>query len=213
MNKGSPDPLNAASRAQSAILDEIRNDLELIARLGITPPELEALSKCVLLGTLTCKQDMLFILRQIREATGSAIDHSNLSVPALAEGFSEEDTVPDIRQVRGLMRPVIAPGPLEGDASGRMVGKILFWASVALIGLVCGGVILMSRWSGSPVATTSSAAAAAPQSGAWYSSIDHFGVLLAWEALFLVVILAVTYIRQQRDSRRFKVKPGGGFFR
>jgi hypothetical protein len=36
--------------------------------LSITPQELEALSKCALLGTLTCKEDMLFILRQIREA-------------------------------------------------------------------------------------------------------------------------------------------------
>ena len=58
---------------ERAILDEIRNDRELIHRLGITSQELEALSKCALLGTLTCKQDMLFILRQVREATNSTI--------------------------------------------------------------------------------------------------------------------------------------------
>src|SRR5271166_2328200 len=61
--------IQAPPPQEPSFLDEIRNDRELIARLSITPQELEALSKCALLGTLTCKEDMLFILRQIREAT------------------------------------------------------------------------------------------------------------------------------------------------
>src|SRR5208337_4093895 len=73
------DQLILAPRTERAILDEIRNDRELIARLRVTPQELEALSKCALLGTLTCKQDMLFILRQIREATSPDIDHATIS--------------------------------------------------------------------------------------------------------------------------------------
>ena len=55
-------------RKECDILNLIRNDHELIERLRITPEELDALSKCALFGTLTCKQDMLFILRQIRAA-------------------------------------------------------------------------------------------------------------------------------------------------
>ena len=114
MNNGTPDSLALAARPQSAILDEIRNDHELIARLKITPQELEALSKCVLLGTLTCKQDMLFILRQIREATSPALDHANL-LPALPHEVREEDPVPAIAQVRGLIGSAIGlePGGLE----------------------------------------------------------------------------------------------------
>ena len=73
--KGSPD---LTPQTERAILDQIRNDHELIARLSITPQELEALSRCALLGTLTCKQDMLFILRQIREASSATIDHRTL---------------------------------------------------------------------------------------------------------------------------------------
>src|SRR6202166_4002490 len=72
------DSHNLTPREERAILDEIRNDRDLISRLSITPQELEALSKCALLGTLTCKQDMLFILRQIREGTSTTIDHTTL---------------------------------------------------------------------------------------------------------------------------------------
>jgi hypothetical protein len=60
--------MQAPPSQERSILDQIRDDHELVARLSITPQELEALSKCALLGTLTCKEDMLFILRQIRDA-------------------------------------------------------------------------------------------------------------------------------------------------
>jgi hypothetical protein len=60
--------MQAPPSQERSILDQIRNDHELVARLSITSQELEALSKCALLGTLTCKEDMLFILRQIRDA-------------------------------------------------------------------------------------------------------------------------------------------------
>jgi hypothetical protein len=60
--------IQAPPPQEPSILDQIRNDHELVARLSITSQELEALSKCALLGTLTCKEDMLFILRQIRDA-------------------------------------------------------------------------------------------------------------------------------------------------
>src|SRR5271169_7012132 len=61
--------IQAPPPQERSFLDQIRDDHELVARLSITPQELEALSKCALLGTLTSKEDMLFILRQIREAT------------------------------------------------------------------------------------------------------------------------------------------------
>jgi hypothetical protein len=214
MNNGTHDSLNLAPRPQAAILDEIRNDHELIARLNITPQEFEALSKCAMLGTLTCKQDMLFILRQIREASSPAIDHTNL-LPARPQDVREEDRVPDIRHVGGLIRPWVGPeqGLLEGSVSRRMLGRfgILFWGAVLAVALVA-AMIVISRWHGSLIAAVGAPVSASSPTGAWYSRIDRFGVLLAWEALFLIVILAFTYIRQQRESRRFKVKPGGRYF-
>src|ERR1700732_349558 len=92
--------LALAPRDERAILDEIRNDRDLISRLSITPQELEALSKCALLGTLTCKQDMLFILRQIREATSSTIDHTALfPKPPEVKELSEDSAL----SLRGMV--------------------------------------------------------------------------------------------------------------
>ena len=54
------------------IIEEFRRDHELIERLRVTSHELQALSSASLLGSLTCKQDVLFMLRQIREARNPA---------------------------------------------------------------------------------------------------------------------------------------------
>src|SRR5216683_3972204 len=65
----SQEPLANASPEKRGLWDQFRHDHELIERLRITPDEIDALEHCALLGTLTGKQDLLFILRQIREAT------------------------------------------------------------------------------------------------------------------------------------------------
>ena len=102
--------LDLAPPEERAILDQIRNDHDLIGRLSITPQELEALSKCALLGTLTCKQDMLFILRQIREATSATIDHKTLfPQPPSVNGTAEEGPVPGVRQIAVRVAPTITP--------------------------------------------------------------------------------------------------------
>ena len=140
--------LALAPRDERAILDEIRNDRDLIARLKITPKELEALSKCALLGTLTCKQDMLFILRQIREATTPAIDDANVfAQPAMVEE-PEEDPIPDFRRLplRPAANTVIpAPGSFDSVASRRLTEQfgILFWAVILVAGLIWNAYIIM----------------------------------------------------------------------
>src|ERR1019366_5303066 len=92
------------------ILDQIRSDHELIERLRITPEELETLSKCAMFGTLTCKQDMLFILRQIREAGGgSAIGQTSLFPQPAPPAEQEEDPTP--------------PGPPPHLGSSRRHGR------------------------------------------------------------------------------------------
>src|SRR5712672_817584 len=58
-----------APRDKRELWDQFHQDRELIDRLRITSNEIDMLKRCALLGTLTCKQDLLFILRQIREAT------------------------------------------------------------------------------------------------------------------------------------------------
>jgi hypothetical protein len=60
-------PTDGQSNADR-IFDEFCADRESIAALGVTGEEFRELSRASLLGTLTSKDDLLFILRQIRAA-------------------------------------------------------------------------------------------------------------------------------------------------
>ena len=214
MKNAAQDATNLTPREERAILDEIRNDHELIARLRITPQELEALSKCALLGTLTCKQDMLFILRQIREATGGAsFDHTNLfPAPAFPVAMPEDDpAVPDIRQVRGRIIPAIGVESSTGTPRRVRFG-ILFWGAIVTVGVIWNSIIVVSRWRDSFMTTIGSPISAITPGDAWYAHLDRFSVLLTWEVLFVVAIVGITYLRSQRGTRRFKVRPGGRTF-
>jgi len=57
-----------AQSKQHKILEEFRRDHEVIERLQVTSQELQVLSSASLLGSLTCRQDVVLRLRQIREA-------------------------------------------------------------------------------------------------------------------------------------------------
>jgi hypothetical protein len=212
MDNESQNHLNLAPKEERAILDEIRNDRELIGRLKITPQELEALSKCALLGTLTCKQDMLFILRQIREAGSSTIDHAQLfPAPGPSDETEEEDPVPDLRAVRSRITPAIGleHSAFDGIVRRRMPEQfgVLFWVVIVAIGLVWNGIIVISRWRDSFMTTIGSPVTQTSPADAWYSQFDRFSVLLVWEVMFVVLIAGFVYLRS-RDTRRFKVRPG-----
>jgi hypothetical protein len=212
--------LKAAPKEELAILNEIRSDRELIARLSITPQELEALSKCALLGTLTCKQDMLFILRQIREATGPAHDQTAIfpQPPKVEEEDEAADSVPDFRQIPIRSTPgiITEPGSLEGIVRRRLPEQfgVLFWVVVLVIGLVWNGAIIITRWRDNFMTAIGNASAPmsqAPASAAWYDRLDHFNFLLTFEIMFVAVVAAAMYIRSRRNSRRFKIRPGTRF--
>jgi hypothetical protein len=213
MNNGTQDHLKLAPREEREILDEIRNDHDLIRRLKITPQELEALSKCALLGTLSCKQDMLFILRQIREATSPSIDHASLlPVPVVAQDEVEDDSIPDIRSVRSRISPAIGleQGTFEGIVKRRLPEGfgVLFWVAILAIGVVWNGIIVVSRWRDSFMTGIGSPVSQVASGDAWYSQLDRFSVLLTWEVAFVVLIVGAVYLRSHRESRRFKVRPG-----
>jgi hypothetical protein len=207
------DRLKLAPKEERAILDEIQNDQDLIARLKITPQELEALSKCALLGTLSCKQDMLFILRQIREATSPALDQTALfPQPPQAED-EEADPVPNFRHIPIRSTPGIIPEPgsLESIVRRRLPEQfgVLFWVVVLVIGLVWNGAITMSRWRDNFMAVIGNASVSpASASNAWYKSLDRPNFLLTFEVLLVVGVAAAMYLRSRRNSRRFKIKPG-----
>jgi hypothetical protein len=218
MKSETPDRLKLAPNEERALLDEIRNDHELIERLKITRQEMEALSKCALLGTLTCKQDMLFILRQIREATSPAHDQTALfpQPPQAEEEDEAADSVPDFRHIPIRSTPGIITelGSLEGIVRRRLPEQfgVLFWVVVLVIGLLWNGAIIISRWRDNfMTAIGNTPLSQAPASTAWYDRLDHFNFLLTFEILSVAAVAAAMYIRSRRNSRRFKVRPGTRF--
>ena len=196
------------------ILDQIRSDHELIERLRITPEELETLSKCAMFGTLTFKQDMLFILRQIREAGGgSAIGQTSLFPQPAPPADQEEDPIPPDRRkmlVRLAGMAVPEPGSLEGVVRRRGPERfgILLWTIVLVVGLAWNFLIAMSRWRNNFMTSIGMPIGHAAPSAAWYSNLDRTYILLWGEVLLVVGIAVVMYLKSRRGHRRLRVRPG-----
>ena len=120
-------------QAEREIWERFSKDRELLERLRVTTQELESLANCVLLGTLTCKQDLLFILKQIRSATEPCAEGPTLSLPP-----SHRDDKADAKEVSALaghgpaaaVLAMPAPGSLEIIARSRAIEQfgVLFLA-------------------------------------------------------------------------------------
>lgn len=204
-------------KEECEVLNLILNDHELIERLKITPEEMQALSKCAMFGTLTCKQHMLFILRQIREATspeGSGAEPDRVPLfpePALPE---EKDAVPpDCRRlaVRLAEMPKRGLGSLEPSVRRRLPEQfgVLLWSIILVSAVVWNLAFAISRWNknfltsiGLPVSGSP-----APSSTPWFGSFDQSSTLLWSEALLVLAIVAVVYLRSLMARRRLKIKP------
>jgi hypothetical protein len=208
MNGKIQDGPDLTPRPEREILDEIRNDRELIGRLGITPQELEALSKCALLGTLTCKQDMLFILRQIREA-GHSDQATRVPKPAQLED-EQENPAPDLPRVAVAASPPVKrdPASLGGIVRRRRPEQwgIFFWAMVVVVALVWNGVIAISHWRDHLLTTIGTSVGQAATSDP-FRGVDRFSILLLSEIGFVALIATAIHLRSRRGHSRFKVRP------
>jgi len=56
------------AQSTEGVIEGFCRDHGIVERLRVTPQELQALSEVSLLGSLTCTQDALFVLRQVRSA-------------------------------------------------------------------------------------------------------------------------------------------------
>jgi hypothetical protein len=204
--------LAAASPDKRDLWDQFRQDHELIRRLKITPNEIDSLQHCALLGTLTCKQDFLFILRQIREATSpmTAEDLTQIRrVPAYEDSF--EEPAPRVVRFQSYLAPSAAkvePGSLEGIVRRRMPEQlgIMFWALILAGGLMWNFAIAIYRWREHFMASIGAAPRTLP-SVPWFPRLDDFSVLIGWEFLFVGCIAAAISLRSRARHRRLKVRP------
>jgi len=213
MTTKAQEPLANASPEKRGLWDQFRHDHELIERLRITPGEIDALEHCALLGTLTGKQDLLFILRQIREAT-SPVTAQNIAdirpVAAYEDSFEE----PAPRVVRTLSFLAPAPKLTEAGSLGTIVRHrmfeqlgISFWALLLAAGLMWNFAIAIVRWREHFTASVGAPMTQSLQSVALYAKIDDFSVLLGWEILFVGCVVAVIARRSRKHLRRLKVRP------
>jgi hypothetical protein len=202
-----------ASPEKRGLWDEFCHDHELIERLKITPDEIAALQNCALLGTLTCKQDLLFILRQIREATGPVTAEDLIEIrPVAAYEDTFEEPAPRVVRTQSFLAP--APrltefGSLETIIRHRLPEQlgISFWAMVLIGGLMWNFAIAIYRWREHFMASIGAATIQSAQSVQWFTKIDDFSVLLGWEIVFVGCIVAVIAQRSRRRHRRLKVRP------
>ena len=205
--------LAAAPPDKRDLWDQFRHDHELIRRLKISPNEIDSLQHCALLGTLTCKQDFLFILRQIREATGpiTAEDITDLR-PVAAYEDSFEEPAPRVVRAQSYLSPTGAKteaGSLEGIVRRRIPEQfgIAFWALILAGGLMWNFAIAIYRWREHFMASIGASAAQSIQSTSWLTKLDDFSVLIGWEILFLGVLTGLMALRQRTRHRRLKVRP------
>ena len=113
-----PDCQIGAQSSQHDIIEEFRNDHQVIERLRVTPQELQALSSASLLGSLTCKQDLLFILGQIREARKPAnLQATDPPEPLHVPEEKVEPSIPDFSEMAERIRRDALAKLLESDSS------------------------------------------------------------------------------------------------
>jgi len=216
MKPDTQDHLIPVPQEECEVLSLIRDDHELIERLQITPEEIDALSKCAMYGTLTCKQHMLAILRQIREAGGPAgdsaeIDQATLFPEPVIPEEREGMPVPDCRRmlIRLADNAVSEPGSLESTVRRRIPEQfgILFWTIVLVAGLTWEFLIVMSRWRNNFMTSIGMPPAPPVPSAAWFNNFDHPYILLWGEVLIVVGIGVVMYLKSRKGYRRLKVRP------
>lgn len=113
----------------SAILEQFRHDGELLRRMQVTPQELDVLSRSSLLGSATSKQDLLSMLRALRECATSATE------PTTGTVYFE--------MVEGIRRDSLRK-LLSGDSHGVMVHRKA-WHLVPYVALLGAGAMLLPK--------------------------------------------------------------------
>jgi hypothetical protein len=154
MKSSSPDYRVSMPQEERQLWEEFCDDHELIERLRVTPQELAALKDCVFLGTLTCKQDMLFILRQIRIATDPASEKTIISLtPAPRRDEKAEDAAKEIDAPANYCPPASVrsapePGSLAAISRSRVIEQfgVFCWTLVLLGFLMWTLVTGLSNW-------------------------------------------------------------------
>jgi hypothetical protein len=100
-----PDDQSEGRSERLKLVEEFRNDHELIERLQVTAEELDTLSRVSLFGTLTGKRDLLFVLRQIREANETEAPEAAVPAEGLQVLYQKiEPSIPAVSEMTEHIR-------------------------------------------------------------------------------------------------------------
>ena len=200
-----------ARSGQHKILEEFRRDHEAIERLRVTPEELQALSSTSLLGSLTCRRDVLFMLRQIREARKpgelqAAAPPEPLHVPA-------ENIDPSIRDISEMAERIRREGlaRLTESDSLKAVDRLstlgqfgVFSSALILIAATIWGCIkMMLNWRHHP--SLKLTLSALSSMGARIGKMGDPKILVSGEILFVAGVVAGIYLSRSRYRRKAAV--------
>lgn len=202
-----------APREKREVWDQFRADKDLLDRLRVTHDELEALEHCALLGTLSGKDDLLFILRQIREPrTGPQQEAPSATAPSFDLPIDEPEE-PTARVLPRLNLSTASnlrdPASFASISRNRRLEHFgILAGAISLVAIVmwniAGGI---SAWrdhflSLIPLPTGQHAMTAVQSSPG--GSVSK---LVIAEIFALGVIALVMHLRSRKGHRRFKVKP------
>jgi hypothetical protein len=196
------------------VWEQLCNDRELLERLKVMPEELEALRTCAFLGSLTGKDDMLFILRMIRsgiaadfEVTVDLDDQSSEPEDEIEEPDESSDVLHSAFSLSSVPAP--APESLAAIARVRVPEQLsLFAVIIALtLGMLCYFVPAATGWEQHfwahlGIIPTQAVAVRAP-----VGRPSAYRILLMCEAMFVAVAFLLTHWIHRKPVKRFKVRP------
>ena len=110
--------VETASSEQEIFIEGFCSDHKLVERLRVTPEELQVLNSVSLLGSFTCNQDVLFMLRQIRETTKLGNLQATVPPEPLDVPYQRiEDSISGIGEIAGRIRRAVLAQPAQSDSS------------------------------------------------------------------------------------------------
>lgn len=214
MKTNAPTGLIAAPISKQQAWEELCSDRELLERLKVTPEELEALRNCAFLGSLSGKDDMLFILRMMRAgntpefAVAVDLDHEPTEVE---EEIEEEEASNDVfRPVLNLSSfPAPTPESLAAIARVRVPEQLSLFAAIITLtlGLLWYFVAAASGWDHRFWSHVGIVPSAAVASGTTTGRISDYRILMIGEAVFIALAVSVTHWIYRKPVRRLKVRP------
>jgi hypothetical protein len=110
--------IETTSSQQEIFIEGFCTDHKLVERLRVTPEELQVLNSVSLLGSFNCNQDVLFMLRQIRETT--KLENLQATIPSepLDVPYKRiEASISGIGEIAGRIRRAVLAQPAPSDSS------------------------------------------------------------------------------------------------